>query len=177
MQGGAEVVADTLEVIKLLRTRIKRVEKLMLELINSDPQTEQCFKLVLSVPGLGIITGTYLLVVTECFTLFSKSRQMACYSGGAPFEHSSGSSIKGGTRVSSKADKKLKSLLSSGVSTLLLHHRHTQQYFERKTAAGKHPNLARNNIRNKILHTVFAVVRRATPYDPDYDTQPLKVPA
>ncbi|WP_142683601.1 IS110 family transposase [Chitinophaga polysaccharea] len=84
IQGGAEVVADTLEVIKLLHTRIKRVEKLMLELINSDPQTEQCFKLVHSVPGLGIITGTYLLVVTECFTLFSKSRQMACYSGGAP---------------------------------------------------------------------------------------------
>jgi len=83
--------------------------------------------------------------------------------------NSSGSSIKRKIRVSSKADKRLKALLSRGVSTLLIHHIQTKQYFERKIAEGKHQNLVRNNIKNKMLHTVFAVVRNATPYDRAYD--------
>ncbi|MBS1773078.1 MAG: transposase [Bacteroidetes bacterium] len=167
-QDSKEMCNETSEVVAYLNSRIKRVEKLMLELVKSDEQTSECFKLILSVPGFGIITASYLLIITECFTLFSNSRQIACYSGIAPFEHSSGSSIKGKTRVSAKADKKLKGLLSRGVSTLLLHHAPTKQYFEKKIAQGKHQNLVRNNLKNKMLHTVFAVVRKATPYDPLY---------
>ncbi len=167
-QDSTEMCKDTSEVVQFILLRIKRVEKLMLALIKSDEQTSKCYNLIISVPGFGIITAAYLLIVTECFTLFSNSRQIACYSGIAPFEHSSGSSIRGKTRISSKADKKLKGLLSRGVSTLLIHHTATKQYFERKTSQGKHQNLVRNNLKNKMLHTVFAVVRRATPYDPAY---------
>lgn len=163
-----EMCKDTSEVVGFILQRIKRVEKLMLELIKSDEQTSECYKLIVSVPGFGIITAAYLLIVTECFSLFSNSRQIACYSGIAPFEHSSGSSIRGKTRVSSKADKKLKGLLSRGVSTLLIHHLPTKRYFERKITQGKHQNLVRNNLKNKMLHTVFAVVRNARPYDPTY---------
>jgi transposase len=167
-QDSKEMCNDTYEVVHFIHLRIKRIEKMMLALIKSDSQTSECYKLIVSVPGFGIITAAYLLIVTECFTLFSSSRQIACYSGVAPFEHSSGSSIRGKTRISSKADKKLKGLLSRGVSTLLIHHPPTKQYFERKTNQGKHQNLVRNNLKNKMLHTVFAVVRKATIYDPAY---------
>ena len=167
-RDSKEMRKETSEVVLYLHARIKRVEKLMLEIIKSDIQTWECYKLIISVPGFGIITASYLLAVTECFTLFASSRQIACYSGIAPFEHSSGSSIRGKTRVSSKADKKLKGLLSRGVSTLLIHHGPTKEYFERKVTQGKHPNLVRNNLKNKMLHTVYAVVKRAIPYDPEY---------
>jgi len=158
-EDGDVMCRETNEVVEFLRLKIKRVEKIMLALINSDEQTCECYKLILSVPGFGIITASYLLIVTECFSLFSSSRQLACYGGIAPFEHSSGKS---------KADKKLKGLLSRGVSTLLLHHDPTKFYFERKLAEGKHQNLVRNNIKNKMLHTVFAVVQRKEPYDANY---------
>jgi transposase len=152
---GSRKRQETKEVVDFLRMKIKRVEKIMLALIQSDEQTSECYRLILSVPGFGIITASYLLIVTECFSLFSSSRQLACYGGIAPFEHSSGKSIRGKLRVSPKADKKLKGLLSRGVSTLLLHHDSTKNYFERKLAEGKHQNLVRNNIKNKMLHTVL----------------------
>jgi len=41
-------------------------------------------------------------------------------------------------------------------------------YFERKLAEGKHQNLIRINIKNKMLHTVFAVVHRKTPYNSNF---------
>lgn len=165
---STEMRGDCAEVAAFLRLRIKRIEKIILDIIKSDADTTHCYDLVMSVPGIGKITACYLLIVTECFTLFSNSRQLACYGGIAPFEHSSGSSIRGKTRVSSKADKKLKALLARGVSTLLLHHKDTKEYYERKFAEGKHQNLIRNNLKNKMLHTVFSVVRRGIMYDPCY---------
>ncbi|RXK80435.1 IS110 family RNA-guided transposase [Filimonas effusa] len=167
-KDSSEMREDCKEVVEFLRLRIKRLEKMIVEIIKSDPDTTKCYDLIMTVPGIGIVTACYLLIVTECFSLFKSSRQLACYGGIAPFEHTSGSSIRGKTRVSAKADKKLKALLSRGVSTLLIHHLPTKDYFERKIAEGKHQNLIRNNLKNKLLHTVFSVIRRSEPYDPCY---------
>lgn len=172
-KASKEMRSECADVVLYLRTRIKAVEKILLDIIKSDDETNRCYELIMSVPGIGKITACYLLIVTECFTLFSNSRQLACYCGIAPFEHSSGSSIRGKTRVSAKADKKLKALLSRGISTLLLHHSGTKAYFERKFAEGKNQNLIRNNLKNKLLHTVFAVIKRAAPYDVNY-MEPLR---
>ena len=39
-----------------------------------------------------------------------------------------------------------------------------KKYFEDKTEEGKNKMLVLNNIRNKILHHVFAVIKRQQPY-------------
>lgn len=57
-------------------------------------------------PGVGPQTAIYLLIETRCFTKFKNWRQLACYAGIVPFEHSSGSSLKGRKRISNLADKK-----------------------------------------------------------------------
>lgn len=38
------------------------------------------------------------------------------------------------------------------------------KYYHRKIAEGKNPMLVMNNIRNKMLSRVFAVINRGTPY-------------
>jgi hypothetical protein len=53
----------------------------------------------------------YLLICTKGFSNFENWRQLACYAGVAPFEHASGTSLRGKTKVSPMADKKRKSLL------------------------------------------------------------------
>ena len=64
------------------------------------------FELIKSVPGVGDKTAIYMLIVTRGFTAFNNARKFACYAGTAPFEYSSGSSIKGRTKVNHMADKK-----------------------------------------------------------------------
>ncbi|MBK7268074.1 MAG: IS110 family transposase [Flavobacteriales bacterium] len=55
--------------------------------------------------------AAHLLACTEGFTRFATARRLACQAGVAPYEHSSGSSIHGRTRVSPQADRVLKTLL------------------------------------------------------------------
>jgi len=47
--------------------------------------------------------------------------------------------------------------------------RELAEYYVRKVKEGKNKRLVINNIMNKILLRVAAVVRRGRPYDEDYD--------
>jgi transposase len=163
-----EVRTDSSSLVQILEARIKKVEKLILELIHSDKQTAKCYELIVSVPGFGIITACYLLIITECFTVLNKSRKLSNFGGTAPHPHKSGTSIKGKTRVSHIADKKLKALLSRGASSLIQYDERTKSYMSRMIAKGKNENLVKNNIKNKMLHMVCAVVKRGIPYIENY---------
>ena len=170
-QESKEVRADSSSLVQVIEARIKKVEKLMLQVINNDQQTARVYRLIESVPGFGLITASYLLIITQCFTILCNSRKLANFGGVAPHPHTSGSSVKGKTRVSHVADKKLKALLSNGTGSLLQYNKEMKQYYERMVAKGKHENLVRNNIKNKMLHTVCAVVKRGTPYITDHTPQ------
>ena len=171
VEESKEVRADSSSLVQIIAARITKVEKLMLHVINSDQETARVYRLIESVPGFGLITASYLLIITQCFTTMCNSRKLANFGGVAPHPHKSGSSIKGKDRVSHLADKKLKTLLSNGTGSLLQYNRGIKQYYERMVAKGKNENLVKNNIKNKMLHTVCAVVKRGTPYIDDYIPQ------
>lgn len=115
-------------------------------------------------PGIGPQTAAYLIIVTNAFGSFNNWRQLACYAGVAPFEYSSGSSIKGRTKVNHMADKKLKSLLNMCALNAKRYDGEIKQYFERKVNEGKNKMLVLNNIRCKLLSRIFAIINRNTPY-------------
>jgi transposase len=163
-----EVRTDSSSLVQIIEARIKKVEKLMLEIINNDEQTAKCYKLIVSVPGFGLVTACYLLIITQCFTVLTRSRELSNFGGTAPHPHKSGKSIEGKTRVSPIADKKLKALLSRGAGSLLQYNEGIKRYAARLIAKGKHENLVRNNIKNKMLHVVCAVLKRGTPYIENY---------
>src|SRR5690606_36505633 len=88
-----------------------------------------------------------------------------CQAGVAPFEHSSGKSIRGKTRVSHMADKSIKTLFHlAAMAVLNRKSSELKDYYERKIAAGKNKMSVLNAIRNKIIQRIFAVVQRGAPY-------------
>jgi hypothetical protein len=89
---------------------------------------------------------------------------LACYAGVAPFEYSSGSSIKGRTKVNHLADKKMKSLLYMCAMNAKKWDKELQEYYQRKVEEGKPKMLVLNNISCKLLGRVFAVINRETPH-------------
>ena len=166
-----EVRTDSHSLVQVIEARIEKIENIMLQVINSDEETARIYRLIKSVPGFGLITASYLLIITQSFTTLCNSRKLANFGGIAPHPHKSGTSIKGKTRVSPVADKRLKALLSNGTGSLIQHNKSITLYFERMIAKGKHENLVRNNIKNKMLHTVCAVIKRGTPYLTTYIPQ------
>lgn len=156
-----------------LKEEQKAVEQQIHQLIQDDPRLKELFELMISVPGIGPITATELLITTNEMQTISDPKKLACHAGVAPFEYKSGSSIRGKTRVSHQARKRLKSLLYMGTMYMgtmsaIQVQGDLQDYYQRKTAEGKHTMLVINAVRNKLIHRVCAVVRRGQKYDKNY---------
>lgn len=158
------LLSSQLNLIEELKKQIQKIEHEIKDYINKDAELSRLFKLVTSVKGVGLILGTSLLVYTNCFVAFDDWRKFASYSGIAPFDYQSGSSIKGRKRVHRFANKKLKSLLSNAATTSIQFNPEMKLYYERRIQQGKSKMSTINIIRNKIVSRVFAVVKRGTPY-------------
>lgn len=147
---------------------IEQADKQIKTLIESDDNLSHLAGLVTSVNGIGIVTCAVMLVRTNEFQDYTEPKKFACTAGVAPFEHKSGSSIRGKTRVSHHAHKDLKTLLHMCALGCISREGELKEYYNRKIQAGKNKMSALNAVRNKLVHRIFAVVRTGNMYDKNY---------
>lgn len=147
-----------------LEKRIKALEGEIASVIEVDQEIKKNYTLATSVKGVGMFTALHMIIYTKNFTVMNDSRKFACYSGIAPYENRSGTALQGRTKVSHVANKKMKTLLSSGACAAVRVDKEIQLYYNRKISEGKHKMCVLNAIKNKIVSRVFAVVARGTPY-------------
>ncbi len=148
-----------------LTESLKDVEEKMLEVINIDREVRALYELITSVKCVGKVLATDLIVYTHGFTRMLDGKKLACYCGVAPFEYSSGTSIKGSPGTSSFANKILKHHLHMASMSAIRHHPELKEYYKRKREEGKGKMSILNAVRNKLLHRIVAVVKRGTPYE------------
>lgn len=160
----AEVLSINKKTLTLLKKQLVELEKEIKQIIASNQTISKQYRIIQTVPGVGPQTAIHLIVSTRCFSAFDNWRKLACYAGIAPFEYSSGTSIKGRTKVNHMANKKLKSLLNMAALAAKKHDKQLKGYYERKTGEGKNGMLVMNALRCKVLSRVFATIKRDTPY-------------
>ena len=154
--------------LKSLDADISQVEEKMDRVIESDPELQRLFRIVTSVDGIGKVTATEMIITTNEFKDISEPSKFACYSGVAPFEHSSGTSLKGRPRVSHKANKTMKSLLHMAALVAICYNEELKAYYQRKVEQRKSKMSVINAVRNKLIWRVFACVRNNKFYQKNY---------
>jgi len=120
--------------------------------------------LIQSVPGIGPITAATFILLTWNFTRLCDPKKLASFSCMAPFSYHSGTSLSSKPGVSKMGEKRLKSLLQLSVFNAIKSDHQLNLYYERKVAEGKAKLLVANNIKNKLISRVLAVVKRQEPY-------------
>ena len=96
-----------------MQTAIQQYDNRIKNLLEQDIELSNKAKIVQSIPGFGQVIASKLIQVTYGFTRLTDPRQLACFAGVAPFEYSSGTSLKGKTRISHLANKEIKNLSRS----------------------------------------------------------------
>lgn len=153
-------------VLKVIGLELKKVNENIRDLILKDERLKALSIIVKSVPGIGEVTSWKLLTVTNEFKSFKTGRQFACYSGVVPFDHQSGTSIKGKPRVSNMANKDMKCLLHMGALSIINGRKgELYDYYIRRVEEGKHKMSVINAIRNKVLSRVFSCVKKMEKYE------------
>ena len=154
-------------VLSGLDTEIAAVEEEMEALIKDNEDLNENYELVTSIKGIGPVIATDLLIKTGNFKNIDTARKASSYAGVCPFPNASGKMV-GRSKTSPFADKKLKSLLYMGVKSAVKHNKEYKLYYQKKQLEGKPHYLIMNNISNKMLRTVYSVVKNKTPYSQDH---------
>jgi transposase len=163
-----KTAANCQKSLRAIQSDIKGVEKEIEVLVSNDEQLAQQCKLATSVPGVGKITALNIIVSTQEFSKIQEAKQFACYAGVAPFEHSSGSSIRGKTRVSKMANMTLKKLLHLSAMAAIQCSDELKMFYQRKVAAGKNKMSVLNAVRNKLISRIFACIKNNRTYQKVY---------
>lgn len=157
-------------IIKMLQKKLDSNDALLLQMEEAIDQlilTDQAlltnYKLLTSIKGIGKVNAWMTIAYTENFTSFANARSYAVYVGVIPFDHTSGTSIKGKRRVSKLANKELKQELSQAAKSAIIWNEEMKEYATRKLE-NKPYGVVINNVKFKLIQRMFAVVKKRENY-------------
>jgi len=148
---------------KHLDTEIASIETKLLSLVKQDQQAQ--LTLLKSIPGLGVKTALFLIVITDGFTKFETAAQLCSYVGITPTIRQSGSSVRGRSSISKVGNRKLRNLLFLCSFSACKHNKSCREIYERIVNKGKSKKLALIAVANKLLKQAFAIAKSGNPYD------------
>ena len=152
--------------LKSLQKEIKLLETEMEQLIKANQQ--ELYTKLNTIPGIGKKTAILLIVTTNGFKDFQSSKQISSYLGLAPNERSSGSSIRGKTRISKTGNPIVRNHLFLCSFTASIYNPQCKALYERIVAKGKSKKLALIAVCNKLIKQAYGISKSGLPYDKNY---------
>jgi transposase len=163
-----EAVEDSIaQSIDFLEAELKRLEKMLTDHINDDPDLRNKKDLLETIPGVGPRVASHMTALFAGRT-FERAEQLAAYLGLVPVQWESGSSVRGRPRMSKAGPAHLRKVLYMPAVVARRCNPHIKALNERLLAKGKSQMAAIGAAMRKLAHLCFGVVHSGKPYDPKF---------
>lgn len=126
-------------------------------------------KLLQSIPGVGPQTASTCVAEIGEIVRFPDAKTLTAYVGLDSRVYESGTSIHGKGYISKRGSKILRTRFYNAASVAVLHENIFRTFFLKKRSEGKPYRVALCAVMHKMVHVVFAVWKRGTPFS----NQPL----
>jgi transposase len=156
------------ESIQEIKAKIKQANDEIKRLIRQHPTINQIVSLIVSIPGVSTLLAANLMVATNGFEKDINPRKLAAFIGICPYRHESGTTVQKRPRSRRYGPSQLRKLLYLAAMSVMQHDSRFERYFLRKKAEGKQGRLVLNNVSNKLVHIICAVIRERQPYHTDH---------
>jgi transposase len=162
-------VMQTLDAhIAFLDQQLSELQRQIHDHIDRHPHLRQQRDLLTSIPGIGDITAFTLLAEIRDIHAFTSAPQLAAFAGLSPRQHTSGSSVRGRTRLSKRGSARLRAALYFPAIVAQRHNPILRAFAQRLLAAGKAKLAVVAAVMRKLLHLVYGILTSGQPFDPDY---------
>lgn len=160
-----EVIISLSQMIELLETEQQRLDNLIEEHIKKHEKLKQNKALLESIPGVGKVIATRMLMVIGS-RQFESASQCSAYLGLVPVQHESGSSIKGRSRLSKAGNPVIRAKLYMAAVVATRYNPDIKAQYERLTSKGKSKMSALGAAMRKLVQICFGVLKHQQPYQP-----------
>ena len=162
----ADKITD--EMITFLQQKIVEIEQELKTTISNDSSFRHFISNLDSIPGVGMLLASYFLTLTNGFTKMILYRPTASYLGICPLEHTSGTSVRSKPRSRRFGPPEIRKLLHLAARSVCTHNAQFRAYFLRKVAEGKPERVIFNNVANKLVKIICAVIQSGQPFSPTF---------
>lgn len=157
--------------IAYLQAELKRLQAMIDDHIDRDPDLRNKKGLLETIPGVGPRVSDHITALFAGRT-FERAEQLAAYLGLVPVQWESGSSVRGRPRMSKAGPAHLRKLLYMPAVVAVRWNPHIKAHYDRLLDKGKSKMAAIGAAMRKLVHICFGVVNSGKPYNPN-----LTVPA
>jgi transposase len=151
------------KIIKTLEKEIERVEKLIAELIRSNPLLNENMALITSIPGVGKLTAYKVLSHVPDMNCFANAKQFAAFIGISPRQHQSGN-FQGKTTISRLGNSALRKSFYMAALVAKRFNKRLQPFVKRLQTKGKAPKAIICAVMRKLAHLIFGVLKNKRPF-------------
>lgn len=163
-----EAVGESIaQSIDFIQAELKRLEKMIADHIDSDPDLRNKKHLLETIPGVGPRVASHMTALFAGRT-FERAEQLAAYLGLVPVQWESGSSVRGRPHMSKAGPAHLRKVLYMPAVVARRCNPHIKALNDRLLAKGKSKMAAIGAAMRKLAHLCFGVVYSGKPYDPNY---------
>lgn len=153
--------------IEHLATQIKEVDKEIRRLIGDHPSAPTS-QVLMSVPAVGLLMTSNLFALTNGFSVPLNHRRIASYLGICPHEYESGKTVHKRPRSRKFGPARMRKLLYLASMVSVQRNHVLRHYFLRKVGEGKPKKLVLNNVANKLLRILCAIISSERPFIANY---------
>ena len=155
------VLHDSFTAIKeALSAEIRQIER---NLRKYEPETQELLR---SIPGIGITTAASLVAFVGDIERFSTPEKLVAYIGLDCRVYQSGTSVQGKGYISKRGNGHLRHILFNAAFIARQYNPELKKYHEQKLKEGKHYFSAMCAVERKLIHLIYAVWKRGTPFVP-----------
>jgi transposase len=171
-QHIAQLDAELLELVKFEQEppSDQEVPRAVSEAEQIEQQWKAAIALLLTIPGIGLITACWLVVATLNFSSCETAEAATHYLGLAPIMRSSGTSVRGRAQLGHSGHARARTYLYLATLAAARFNPVIKRYYDRLRKAGKPMKVARCACARKLLHIAFAVIKSEQAFDPHYQT-------
>lgn len=164
-QAPQAVLSSLAQIIGTLDAERRQLEKLIEEHIDGHKQLKGNKALLESIPGVGKVIATRMLMVIGSRP-FDSASQCAAYLGLVPVQHESGSSVRGRPKLSKAGNPAIRAKLYMAAVVATTYNPGIKAQYLRLTGNGKSKMSALGAAMRKLVQICFGVLKHQQPYQP-----------
>jgi len=157
-----------------LEKELAELEKAIQRKIDKDPGLKGKNELLRSIPGIGEKTSATMLSYVA-FDRFKSAKEISAFIGVNPQQRTSGSSIRGRTRLSKTGNDYLRKSLYMPSLTAIRCNLTIKNFAQQLTKNGKTKMVIIGAVMRKLVHIMYGVLKSGQPFDAGYTSHKIRV--